>query len=178
MSFPPVIELHCEEWKDDFAREAANVRVALGSVLRAIHHIGSTAVLGLRAKPVIDMLADVDCLATLDARAESMVGLGYEVMGEFGIPGRRYFRKSNSAGTRTHHLHAFATGSPHIARHLAFRDYLRTHSVTAAEYGALKLRLASTCGGDMEAYIAGKEAFVQRVEQEALEWRATTVPEE
>ena len=95
-----------------------------------------------------------------------------QAMGEFGMQGRRYFRKDSGAGVRTHQVHAFAAGSPHLARHLAFRDYLRAHPETAREYGTLKLRLAESCRGDVEAYIAGKDAFVKDAERKALEWIA------
>jgi GrpB-like predicted nucleotidyltransferase (UPF0157 family) len=94
------------------------------------------------------------------------------VMGEFGIPERRYYRKNNSAGARTHQVHGFVAGSPDVTRHLAFRDYLRAHPGTALEYGVLKLRLWSMFGGDLDAYIKGKADFVQEVERRALEWMA------
>lgn len=177
-SFPLIVEAHREAWAEEFERESARVREAMGAVLRALHHIGSTAVPGLHAKPIIDMLAEVDSLVALDARGDAMAALGYEAMGEFGISGRRYFRKCDGSGARTHHIHAFADGSRHVARHLAFRDYLRAHPAAAAEYGALKLRLVSTCAGDMEAYIAGKDASVERFEREALDWHAAASEEE
>ena len=172
MSFSLVIEPHRESWKGDFEQEAARIRSALGPALIALHHIGSTAIPDLPAKPIIDIMAEAVSLEALNAHCREMERLGYEVMGEFGIPGRRYFRKDNAAGIRTHQVHAFATGSAHLARHLAFRDYLRAYPETAREYGALKLRLAESCRGDVEAYIEGKDAFVKNVERKALEWIA------
>ena len=172
MSFPLVIEPHRESWKRDFEQEAVRIKSALGSALIALHHIGSTAIPGLHAKPIIDIMAEAVSLEALDAHCREMERLGYGAMGEFGIPGRRYFRKDSSAGVRTHQLHAFAEGSAHLVRHLAFRDYLREHPDTAREYGALKLRLAESCRGDVEAYIEGKDAFVKDVERKALEWIA------
>jgi GrpB-like predicted nucleotidyltransferase (UPF0157 family) len=96
--------------------------------------------------------------------------LGYEAKGEFGIPGRRYFRKDDAEGIRTHQVHAFGAGSPGAARHLAFRDYMRAHPGIAREYGALKARLARAHPHDMQAYMDGKDAFVREHERRALLW--------
>ena len=172
MSFSLVIEPHRESWKGHFEQEAARIRRALGPALIALHHIGSTAIPGLHAKPIIDLMAEAASLEALDAHCSDLERLGYEAMGEFGMQGRRYFRKDSGAGVRTHQVHAFAAGSLHLARHLAFRDYLLTHREIAREYGALKLRLAESCRGDVEAYISGKDVFVKRVEQKALDWLA------
>ncbi len=172
MSFQLVIEPHRASWKGDFEQEAARIRSALSPALIALHHIGSTAIPGIHAKPIIDIMAEAVSLGVLDARQGEMERLGYEAMGEFGIQGRRYFRKDSGAGVRTHQLHAFAAGSPHLVRHLAFRDYLLGHPETAREYSALKLQLAKSCRGDVEAYIAGKDPFVKDVERKALDWIA------
>jgi len=92
-------------------------------------------------------------------------------MGEFGIPGRRYFRKSDSSGARTHQIHAFKTGVADVTRHLAFRDYMRLHPTAATRYGELKARLAIECSPDMEAYMEGKDSFIKEQEIMALRWR-------
>jgi GrpB-like predicted nucleotidyltransferase (UPF0157 family) len=140
----------------------------LGTIVVSTHHIGSTAVPGLRAKPIIDILLEVSSLPELDERADRLEKLGYEAMGEFGIPGRRYFRKGRSA--RTHHIHAFKRGDTHIRRHLAFRDYLIAHAEIAAQYGRLKAGLAAEFANDNEGYCAGKDGFVKFYEAEALNW--------
>ncbi|WP_230374420.1 GrpB family protein [Pontivivens ytuae] len=156
------------EWPAAFAREVARIAPAFGEGLVAIHHIGSTSVPGLAAKPILDMLPEVTDIAVADAAAERLEVLGYEGLGAYGIPGRRYFRRT-VAGRRTHHMHAFATGSDGLKRHLALRDYLRAHPDEAAAYGALKLRLASEVP-DMEAFMDGKDAFVTALEARALAW--------
>jgi len=157
-------------WPQAFAQASAAVASVMGGNLLAIHHIGSTSVPGLDAKPVIDMLAVVAELAVVDAHSDAIRSIGYEVMGEFGIPGRRYFRRDDAAGMRTHQIHAFQSDSPQIDRHLAFRDYLRAHPAVAAEYAAIKRRLAAAHPNDIEAYMDGKDAFIKRVEAEALAW--------
>jgi GrpB-like predicted nucleotidyltransferase (UPF0157 family) len=166
------IEPHRDSWSQDFEIEAARVREALGSSLISLQHIGSTAISGILAKPIIDMLADVSSLEAIDECRQKMRALRYESLGEFGIPGRRYFRKDNDSGIRTHHLHAFVHESPHLERHLAFRDYLRAHPDKAVAYSDLKRRLVETCQGDIEAYMDGKDQFVKTVERDALAWRA------
>jgi GrpB-like predicted nucleotidyltransferase (UPF0157 family) len=161
-------------WPREFERARAEVATAMGDRLAAIHHIGSTSIPGIHAKPIIDMLAVVVDLEAIDARSGQMRSLGYEVMGEFGIAGRRYFRRSDSAGVRTHHVHAFVEGSPHILRHLAFRDYLRAHPDPRDRYAALKQKLAAAHPRDIEAYMDGKDAFIRQIEAEALRWASPT----
>lgn len=161
-------------WPREFERSSAEVAGALGANLLAIHHIGSTSIPGIHAKPVIDMLAVVADLAAVDQRSAAMEELGYQVMGEFGIEGRRYFRRDDGAGRRTHQVHAFAEGSPHVRRHLAFRDFMRAHPTFAAQYGELKRRLAKAHPHDVEAYMDGKDGFIKEMELRALEWRASS----
>lgn len=157
-------------WKLAFEQEAAAVSAALMPTGIDLHHIGSTAIPGILAKPVIDLMGIVGDLAGLDLRNDGLVGLRYEVMGAFGIEGRRYFRKFGADGQRSHHLHIFEAGSPHIERHLAFRDYLRTHPVKAADYSGLKARLASDPAMRWEDYMDAKAPFIIATEQEALAW--------
>lgn len=170
MSFILTVEPYRNSWKSDFAAEAAKIRDALGPALDALHHIGSTAIPGIHAKPIIDILAEVASLEALEQRLQHLQTLGYESLGEFGIPGRRYFRKNDAGGMRTHQIHAFARPSPHIARHLAFRDYLIAHPDRARAYSELKRLLVQTCNGDIEAYMDGKDAFIKAVERDALDW--------
>ena len=172
MAFILTVEPHRNSWSRDFEVEAARVQDALGSALNALYHIGSTAIPGIYAKPIIDILADVTSLEAVDGRVHEMQTLEYEFMGEFGIPGRRFFRKSDANGMRTHQLHAFVHQSPDIDRHLAFRDYLIAHPDTAQAYSELKRGLVQTCNGNLEAYLSGKDAFIKDVEQKALYWKA------
>ena len=86
---------HNSRWGQEFAREALALRQALGNTVLAIHHIGSTAIPEILAKPVIDILYVVPGLAAVDAAAPRMQALGYLAKGEYGIEGRRYFQKKN-----------------------------------------------------------------------------------
>lgn len=157
------------EWPKAFEREADVLRSVFGDLLVAVHHIGSTAVPGLKAKPVIDIMPIVTRIASVDAFTEPMQKLGYEALGEYGIPGRRYFRKGGDL--RTHNVHVFErTNALEIERHLAVRDYLRQHPDAAARYGELKAELAKPGNSDIEAYMDGKHDFVQSLQHAALRW--------
>lgn len=178
MSTPPsrVIVPPDPAWPAAFAREAQVLAAALHALPHEVHHIGSTAIAGMPAKPVIDMLLLVDDLAALDRHAGALVHAGYEAKGEFGIPQRRYFRKHSAAGVRTHHLHAFERGSTGAERHLAFRDYMNAEPAAAQAYAALKAELVARHPGDVDAYIAGKQAFVAAQEAAALAWVRSRSP--
>ncbi|MFV2052680.1 GrpB family protein [Aliiroseovarius sp. YM-037] len=161
---------HDPRWKMAFEDEAKAIKHAFGNSSVQVHHIGSTAVPGILAKPIIDLLGVVSTLDDADANARGLEGLGYEVMGAYGIEGRRYFRKIDSYGTRTHHFHVFEEGSPHVERHLAFRDYLIAHPKVAKEYSSLKEHLTRGDAPTWDAYIDGKDPFVSRVEPQAVDW--------
>jgi GrpB-like predicted nucleotidyltransferase (UPF0157 family) len=165
-----VVEAPNPEWPAAFEAEAKKLREALQPNLAAIHHIGSTAILGIVAKPTIDVLLVVPSFLLLDASAPALIGLGYEGMGEFGITERRYFRKDSAVGIRTHHLHAYEVGNPRIEQHLAFRDYMNEHPDVAQTYGALKARLAAVHSDDRQEYMNGKANFIKEVETTALMW--------
>jgi GrpB-like predicted nucleotidyltransferase (UPF0157 family) len=139
----------------------------MGETCIALHHIGSTAIPGILAKPIIDLLGVARSFERLDGATGRIESLGYTAMGAFGIEGRRYFRKDDAEGRRTNHLHVFESGSPHIERHLAFRDYLRRYPVKAGEYSALKAELVASGA----PYQDGKDAFVKAAEAEAINWR-------
>lgn len=165
-----VVVSHDPQWKGAFSKEASAIRNAFFDVAIVVHHIGSTAIPGILAKPIIDLLGEVNDLRAVDKNSTALERLGYETMGAYGIEGRRYFRKINSEGVRTHHLHVFELGSPHVERHLAFRDYLTKHADIAAEYSALKERLARDSDASWEKYADGKDPFVTSVELDAVEW--------
>jgi GrpB-like predicted nucleotidyltransferase (UPF0157 family) len=162
---------HDPRWRDAFEAEAKHVAAALGENVVAIHHIGSTAIPNIYAKPIIDLLVEVRDITEVDGRGAAMESLGYEVMGEYGIPGRRYFRKDNQEGIRTHHIHAFKAGSAEAGRHLAFRDYMIAHPDDAQSYGELKRKLAKEHPQSPDGYMDGKDGFIKEMELRAARWR-------
>lgn len=150
-------------WPTLFAEEANHIKEALGENYIEIHHIGSTSVPGLAAKPVIDILVGVRDLRGIDCKAtDKIVALGYEDKAEYGIPLRRFFYKQNPI--RTHNVHMYEQGYPEIERHLKFRDWLRTHEADQRAYAALKQQLALQYPRDIIRYGMGKEAFVHHIE--------------
>ena len=161
---------HNPRWRDAFEAEARHVDVALADNVVAVHHIGSTAIPNIYAKPIIDLLVEVRDITEVDARSSAMESLGYEVMGEYGIAGRRYFRKDDEQGTRTHHIHAFEVGSAEVERHLAFRDYMIAHPEDAYRYSELKRKLAEDHPQSMDAYMDGKDAFIKEMDRRAAQW--------
>jgi GrpB-like predicted nucleotidyltransferase (UPF0157 family) len=153
------------------ARHAESLRV-LGSTLVTVHHIGSTAVPGLAAKPIIDLMPLVTDLAELDQRRGQVEALDYDWHGEFGISGRRYCTLADETGNRIVQLHIFKADSPHAKRHIAFRDYLRTRPEAARAYEAEKRRARDLHPNDSHAYGDEKAAWVQKTEAAALMWFA------
>jgi GrpB-like predicted nucleotidyltransferase (UPF0157 family) len=158
-------------WPEMFEKEAAKIIALFGRELVAIHHIGSTAVPGLSAKPIIDMMPVVRDIERLVEFNPAMIRLGYEPKGEHSIPGRRYFVRGGDKN-RTHHLHTFGLNHPEVARNLDFRDYLVAHPAEAGQYAALKEELARRFPHDIDGYMAGKDAFIREIIRKAQEWRA------
>ena len=160
---PIELEPYNPEWPHLFAQEAERLRHVFGDSLVEIHHIGSTSVPGLVAKPLIDIIPVVHNLDALAEMNPSMEQEGYIPMGELGIPGRRFFCKG--LGCRTYNVHVYQKGDPHIARHLKFRDILRERPDLAKDYGELKQRLAEEFREDRKAYTDAKTDFIRKVEQ-------------
>lgn len=163
---------HNPYWKEEYLKEEREIKEILHDELVNSFHIGSTSVPGLKAKPIIDILLVVKDINALDNYSVQFEKLGYEVMGEFGICGRRYFRKGGD--NRTHQIHAFQYDNvQEIERHVSFRDYLCHYPEISQEYGELKSELASKYPNDIESYGDGKDDFVKKVEKQALIWHWT-----
>lgn len=162
------IEEYSEGWIEKFKEEEEKIKEVLNKQLLEIHHIGSTSVPNLKAKPIIDILLVVKEVDQVDKFNEEFEKLGYEAMGEHGIANRRFFKKGGD--DRSHHIHAFDNNNRRdIERHLAFRDYLIRNKSTAKEYQKLKEELAEKFPNDMDSYCEGKDAYIKKVEELALE---------
>ncbi len=156
-------------WPDLFELEAARLRRILPSgLITRVEHFGSTAIPGLPAKPIIDLLVGVNSLAA--ARRDTLAPLatlGYAFWSDDPDPSRMFFvRGLPPNGPRTHHIHMVALDSPFWER-LRFRDYLRAHSDEALRYAQLKRELAAQFSGDREAYTDGKTEYVASVMRKA-----------
>ena len=128
--------------------------------------MGSTAVPGLAAKPIVDIMVGLRVLSDHACCVAPLASLGYEHKGEYGIPDRHYFRKPVQ-GPRTHQVHMVERGSAFWVRHLLFRDYLRANPNEAAAYDRLKRELAARFGADLEGYTEAKTEFIRSVEAKA-----------
>ncbi|WP_090853821.1 GrpB family protein [Paraliobacillus sp. PM-2] len=157
-----------KSWSSMFEQEANKLYKIFGSEIIKIHHIGSTSVIGLKAKPIIDIMLVVKNINQVDGFTTAMTTIGYESKGENGISGRRFFQKGGD--NRTHHVHIFELGNVEIEHHLAFRNYLRSHPDTAKAYGELKEALSQRFPYDIEAYIHGKEQLVSEIKNRAIDW--------
>lgn len=158
-------------WAERFRTEVAAITNILRSNLICVHHIGSTAVPGLAAKPTIDILLVVGDVKALDASNEAIMALGYQPKGENGIPGRRYFQKL-AGEVHLVHIHAFPEKHPEIMRYLNFRDYLIAHPNIARDYQVLKERLAKQYRDAPALYTSGKTDFIRAIDARAAVWQA------
>lgn len=161
---------HDPSWTEKYYIESTRIQTALGDNVVAVHHIGSTSIPDILSKPIIDILVETLQLAEVDQRTGDMSNLGYENLREYGIEGRRYFRKSDEEDKRIFHVHAFEQASVHVLRHLAFRDFLLAHPEKAKEYSDLKAAL--TAGGAISKtdYQNAKMQFVCATQEVAINW--------
>lgn len=160
---------HDPAWACLARAEADALHAALGDGLLAVHHIGSTAIAGIRVKPIIDLLPVVRAPALLEESRVALEGIGYRWWGELGLPGRRYCTRDDPAsGKRLVQLHLYAQGARDIARHLAFRDCLRRQPALAGEYEREKLRCQRLHSDDSHAYGDCKSGWIRAIEAQAL----------
>jgi GrpB-like predicted nucleotidyltransferase (UPF0157 family) len=151
-------------WPKQYDEEKQRLQRALGSLILQVEHIGSTAVPGLGAKPIIDIMIALKDITDVTGCVLPLKNIGYEHLGENGISGRHFFRKlSKETGIRTHHLHIVGAGNEFVEKHLFFRDYLRTHPETAQQYYQLKKELAAKHSIDRDFYTNEKASFIEAI---------------
>lgn len=169
--FDPAIRIveHDASWAVRADEEIRRIALALGPVALRLEHVGSTAVPGLAAKPIVDLQLSVAAVEPPGPYAEPLGRLGYVFVPTDESPDYLFFAKP-AERPRSHHLHVCEAGSEHELRHLTVRDYLRANSCEAARYEALKRELAARHPQDRLAYIAGKDEYLARLEQRAVSW--------
>ena len=161
------------QWPQRFEAERLRLQNALGDYALSIEHMGSTSVPGLAAKPVIDITVGVASLALADRYClEPIQALGYEYVPQFEdvMPRRRYFRRSDATGMRTHQIHLWEITDSEYERHIVFRDYLRAHPHEAQAYAEVKRRLAKLYDS-VNDYADAKSEFIKPCEQRAFAWK-------
>jgi len=160
---------HNPEWSRLADQEAERILAGLNFPIIGIYHIGSTSVPGIKAKPILDFVLEVQNLEDVIQNLTSFEDLNYQNKGEFGIPGRQFFTRDTN-GERSHHLHVFQQGHPDIERHLVFRDYLRANPDAAREYEKLKEELAQRFPKASGSYTEAKSGFILSMDEVARYW--------
>jgi GrpB-like predicted nucleotidyltransferase (UPF0157 family) len=152
---------HRAEWAVLFAEEAARLRQVVGDLVEDIQHVGSTAVEGLPAKPILDIVVALRTAEDVPALTERLCASGYIYRDDSGADGGHLFVLAPQPDVRTVHLHAVLSSDPQWRDYLAFRELLRSDSDARVRYARLKRRLAEKFTGDRLAYTTGKESFIR-----------------
>lgn len=155
-------------WKDDFEKIAQELRATLDKLAISIEHVGSTSVEGLAAKPIIDIDVVISS-EDFPAVVKGLAAIGYQHEGNLGIEGRDAFTYSGKEHLQSHHLYVCPENSLELKRHLAFRDYLRSHPDAVATYGTIKIKAAQLFPKDIESYMAYKSSVIEEIYKELKE---------
>jgi GrpB-like predicted nucleotidyltransferase (UPF0157 family) len=158
------IEVYNSNWPKQFEEEKVTLKKILADKIIAIEHIGSTAVKGLGAKPILDIAIGVNDLDVdvVSEFIELLKPIGYEFVYHQEFPERRFFRKGQW-GAGTHHLHVYRFEGEHWNNQILFRNYLKTHPDVLKEYHQLKIELAKKFVLERASYTVNKAAFIQKV---------------
>ncbi|MCG3221550.1 MAG: GrpB family protein [Candidatus Heimdallarchaeota archaeon] len=163
-----ILKDHNREWSKLFNKEANLISSKISNYLVDIQHIGSTAIPGTVAKPIIDIAVAIDDLSNVKKVIPPLQKIGYKYRGEQGIPDRHLFVKGDEE-SRTHHMHMMDNTSDEWKKHILFKDYLRQNPLEAKQYSELKKKLVIEFEFDREKYTDGKEEFIQRILDKAKE---------
>ena len=168
MEDPILVVDYDANWQFQYEQEKIQILDALGDTVADIQHIGSTSVPGLAAKPVIDILLGLKQVPPTQSQIFGLEALGYLYCGEFGIPGRYYFRRGMP---RTHQIHSVLLDSEFWKTHILFRDFLRVHPNAAQQYQALKRKLAVEFRYNRERYTDSKAPLIEQLLVQARAWQ-------
>ena len=161
-----VVEPYDEAWERNFAAIRDEIQAALGELAVRIEHVGSTSVPGLSAKPVIDIDVVIRDHSVLDEVISRLAKIGYQHEGNLGIAGREAFSYEGKEHLKEHHLYVCPEDSPELKRHIAFRDYLRSHPDAVQEYSRIKEEAASFYPYDIDQYIGHKSPVIEKIYKE------------
>ncbi len=153
-------------WEQDFIDIQSELQACLDGLALRTEHVGSTAVKGLSAKPIIDIDVVIRDESLLEEVISALGKIGYRHEGDLGIPGREAFTYEGKEHLRTHHLYVCPLNSAELKRHLAFRDYLRSHPDAVREYSRIKESAARLYPHDIDRYLSYKAPFIQKIYKE------------
>lgn len=160
---------HNPEWSQLADQEINRLQAGLSFPIVGIYHIGSTSIPGIKAKPILDFVMEVEDLEDVIDAVGEFEALDYDSKGEYGIQGRQFFTRDTD-GERSHHLHVFQKGHPDIKRHTVFRDFLRANPDAAREYESLKEQLARRFPKQSGNYTEAKSDFILSMDEVARYW--------
>ena len=161
-----VVLPYSETWPQNFILIRDELLEALGGLALRIEHVGSTSVPGLSAKPIIDIDAVIRDYSVFDEAVSGLGRIGYTHEGDLGIPGREAFGYEGKDHLQKHHLYVCPQDSRELKRHIAFRDYLRTHPEAVRAYSRIKEEGAALYPYDIDGYIAHKSPFIEKIYRE------------
>ena len=163
-----VVHSYKKTWADDFVAIRDELNTVLKDLALRIEHVGSTSVEGLSAKPIIDIDVVIQNREKLPEVIAALQKLGYSHEGDQGIPGREAFKYEGKEHLRKHHLYVCAQDSEELRRHIAFRDYLRSHPDAVAEYSRIKEEGVELYPWDIDKYIEYKSPFIESIYKRIL----------
>jgi GrpB-like predicted nucleotidyltransferase (UPF0157 family) len=164
---PITIEPYSPAWVAHFASERAVLCHALSLEPSRVEHIGSTSVVGMQAKPIVDIMLGLDSFPPLPAVSDRLHSLGYETLGEAGVPGRFYFRKRLP---NAFNVQSVSFGGRLWKNNLLLRDFLTTHPVEALRYADEKYRAYQAGHDTLLAYSAAKTSIIAELMAAAQQW--------
>ena len=165
------LKVHSSLWSEAFSVLQEKLNEACAFKIQ-FHHIGSTSVSGIRAKPILDVLGVGASVEILDDEKSAVESLGFTWKGEYGIPGRRYSVLYDPSENRSFvHLHMFVEGNPEVEKHILFREYLRAHPSAAQTYDGKKAELSERFKSQRDKYTEGKSELIQNLLNRAKVWK-------
>ena len=151
------------KWASDFQAIKAEIEAAVGHLILDIQHVGSTSVMGMSAKPCIDLDVVISDEAALPAVIRGLADIGYIHEGDLGIKGREAFKYTDKPHLQAHHLYVCPRDSEELHRHLTFRDYLKSHPEAVAAYSRVKETAARLYPDSIDGYMAYKSPCIEEL---------------
>lgn len=152
-----------KKWPDEFAAIKKEIEDKLGDLIIRIEHVGSTSVVGLSAKPIIDLDVVIQDYSVFDEVIIKLKEIGYNYQGDLGIKEREAFFYDGKPHLQTHNLYVCPQNSRELNRHITFRNYLRDHPEAVKKYSQVKIEGAKLYPSDIDKYLEHKTPFIHEI---------------